>query len=190
MDTSSNLLLLSTVAGTLSPEPPKKRIFPANPRCFKPGHSSWRKESIQRHTCWTCFKERAAELFANPNLTRWDVSCILAREFRNYYCCCCILEVDPKGDFESINLSKYCRRGHSRICKQRLCLGHNQKLTVCRACADPRAGTSFCACRKRRTTKCNCILTLGDQPQDPQIVELKETYALDMLKRAKDMQSA
>jgi hypothetical protein len=174
-----NLVLLSTVA--VAAAIPKGR---QNPRCFKPGHSSWKKESIQRHTCSRCFKERMTELVANANLTRWDVACILAREFRNYYCCCCILSNGPDG----VALTKYCNRGHRGICQQRRCIQHNVRLTDCRECPDPRAGTSFHFCGKRMSTKCSCTESaLGNHPQDAAVVELKGKLAEDMLQRARDM---
>jgi hypothetical protein len=179
-----NLVLLSTVAASM-PRPKRKRA--PNPRCSKPGHSSWKKESIQRHTCSQCFKERAAFLFANPNLTRWDVACILVREFRNYYCFCCILSAGPKG--ERIAFSRYCNKGHRAICKQRRCIMHNRRLTDCRECPDPRAGTSFHVCGKRLAAKCNCgASSLGDHPQEPHVVELKEKFAENTLRRAQEMQ--
>lgn len=182
-----NLLLLSIVATTA--EPPKKRIRKPNPRCIKAGHSSWKKQSIQRHTCSTCFKERANELVSNPNLTRWDVACMLVREFRNYFCCCCILEAVPRNDFTKICHSKLCRRGHGAICKQRKCIAHKVRLTVCRDCPDPRAGTSFHICGARVMMKCDCDSALGLHPQSPAVVELKETFAVAMLKRASEMET-
>jgi hypothetical protein len=175
-----NLMLLSTVAT-------RKRAF-ENPRCSTPGHSK-KKASIQRHTCSHCFKTRAAELFSNPNLTRWDVACILVREFRNYFCCCCILSAGPLGG--RICLTKYCIKGHRRICQQRRCTEHNRRLTACRECPDPRAGTSFHTCGRRLALKCDCVAsTLGDAPQDAQAVALKEQYAEQMLQRARDWQPA
>lgn len=184
----NNLLLLSIVATTTA-DPPPKRIRKPNARCFEAGHSLWKKQSIQRHTCLTCFKKRAAELASNPNLTRWDVACMLVREFRNYFCCCCILEAVPRKDFTKICHSKYCRRGHGVICKQQKCIAHKVRLTVCRVCPDPRAGTSFHFCGARVMLKCKCDSALGCRPQSPEIIELKETFALAMLKRASEMQT-
>lgn len=179
-----NLMLLSTVALAA---PAKKKVRKPNPRCSKPGHSSWNKESIQRHTCSRCFKERVTALFSNPNLTRWDVACILVREFRNYFCCFCILQNGPSGGH--ISLSKYCQNGHRRICQERCCVAHDVRLTVCRECPDPRAGTSFHFCGKRLAVKCNCEASdIGDQPQDPEIVALKEKYSESLLQRAHDME--
>jgi hypothetical protein len=161
-----------------------------NPRCFKPGHSSQRRESIQRHTCWTCFLERATELASNPHLTRWDVACMLAREFRNYFCSCCILEAYATKDFTTVCLNKYCRSGHKFICKQRRCTMHNRRLTVCTECPDPRAGTSYHFCGVRVSQKCNCKRTPGEVPQDPWTIRMKEASAEGMLRRAREMEAA
>ncbi len=183
------LLLLSTVA---TAQPTAKRSRAAsrkpNPRCSKPGHSSQNKASIQRHTCFRCFSERATALAANPHLTRWDVACLLEREFRNYYCCCCVLEACVDKDFTRVCLNKLCRNGHEFICRQHYCTAHNKRLTVCRECPDPRAGSSFHECGVRVCRKCNCgHAPLGDAPQDPAVVERKEAYAVSMLDRARTM---
>lgn len=182
----SNLELLSSVASAQ----PVRRVArrKPNPRCWKPGHSLQNKESIQRHTCFRCFSERAAELVANPHLTRWDVACVLAKEFRNYYCCCCILEACVVKDFTRVSLNKYCRNGHALICKEHRCAAHNQRFTDCRVCPDPRAGTSFHVCGARVSRKCNCQLGGLQGPQDPEIIELKEKYASSMLERARELQ--
>jgi hypothetical protein len=172
-----NLLLLCNVATR-----PVKRRKP-NPRCSKPGHSSTHRASIQRHTCSSCFKERAAFLFANPNLTRWDVACILTREFRNYFCCCCVLE-----GRERIQLTKYCRNGHQAVCQEHRCQAHNLRLTECLQCPDPRAGTSYHPCGKHRMgCACSCgpFSILGEHPQDPQTVALKTSFTEAMLQRTR-----
>jgi hypothetical protein len=184
---TDNLLLLSRVATALLP----KRNRRPNPVCNKPGHAKQKPgKGIQRHTCSSCFRERAAELFANPHITRWDVSCILVREFRNYFCCCCILEADPANLRTTVCHTRSCRRGHSFICKERRCVPHKQRLTLCTKCIDPRAGTSYhpSGCH-RLHIKCDCKQpTL--EAQDPDVVEKKRIYAANMLKRAREMQEA
>jgi hypothetical protein len=184
---TDNLLLLCRVATASVPH--RKRR--PNPVCNKPGHAKFFPDrGIQRHTCSTCFKERTAELLANPHLTRWDVACILTREFRNYFCCCCILEADPANLLKGVHHTRNCRHGHSFICKERRCVQHKQRLTICTKCIDPRAGTSFHpgGCH-RLHIKCDCKLpTLGLEAQDPAVVEQKNIYAVNMLKRAREMQ--
>ena len=157
------------------------------------GHSSRQKESIQRHTCSKCFNERAHELVANQNLTRWDVACVLAKEFRNYFCCCCILEACVDKNFARVCHRKYCRNGHKFICRQQYCVAHNKRLTVCRLCPDPRAGSSYRLCGVLRSRKCNCSAEdhlLGIIPQEKEVIESKESYAKAMLDRARDMAAA
>lgn len=180
-----NLILLSNIATSTLKPIATKRARPPNPVCSRPGHASWKsKVNIQRHTCASCFKESAEKLLANPNLTRWDVACLLVREFRNYFCCCCVLEK------KSVCLTKICRNGHSFICKERYCLPHKLRLTVCTKCNDPRSGTSFRPCGHRLSIKCDCVKSLEDVAQDPEVVALKESYAVNFLKRAADMQMA
>jgi hypothetical protein len=106
------------------------------------------------------------------------------REFRNYFCCCCILENKP------VCITKIFRNGHSFICKERYCIPHKLRLTVCTKCNDPRVGTSFRFCGHRLSIRCDCVNTLGDVAQDSELVALKEKYAVDFLKRAADMQTA
>jgi hypothetical protein len=182
-----NLVLLSTVATQLGKKKRNVGKSKPNPRCSKPGHSASKHESIQRHTCFKCFSERASELVANPNLTRWDMTCILTREFRNYFCCCCVLEACAVKNFTNVSLTKYCHNGHLSVCKQHKCIAHGRRLTACNVCPDPRAGTSYHHCGKRMCTKCDCKLNqLGEEPQDPEVIQRKEEYASDMLKRARD----
>ena len=186
--TPDSLLLLSTVALNLL-QKKKKRVRKPNPMCSLPGHSKWRTNaSIQRHTCWECFKARAQALFANPNLTRWDVACVLAREFRNYFCCCCILDADPADLERTVHHTKSCRRGHRAICKERKCVAHQLRLTICTKCPDPRAGTSFHLCGHRVYVRCNCANRAidGSAPQEPQVVATKATYAASLLQRAQE----
>ena len=183
-----NLLLLSTVALDK-----RKRSRKPNPLCSLPGHSKWRvNASIQRHTCSSCFRARAEELFANPNLTRWDVACLLVREFRNYFCCCCILDADPKDIKHTVHIAKSCRRGHRSICKERRCVAHKQRLTICNKCPDPRAGTSYHLCGHRIQVNCNCKNKTVDasKPQDSQVVEVKAAFAANMLRRAGEIEAA
>ncbi len=87
-------------------------------------------------------------------------------------------------------LTKICRNGHSFICKERYCIPHKLRLTVCTKCNDPRVGTSFRYCGHRLSIKCDCNKSLGNEAQDPEVVALKEKYAVDFLKRAADMQTA
>jgi hypothetical protein len=126
------------------------------------------------------------ELFANPNLTRWDVACLLAREFRNYFCTCCILAADPADIYRTVHHTKNCRHGHRAICKERKCVAHQLRFTICTKCPDPRAGTSFHLCGHRVHVSCNCANRTvdGSKPQDPQVVATKAAYAAGMLQRA------
>ena len=183
-----NLVLLSTVATQLGQKKRNVGKSKPNPRCSKPGHSVRKHESIQRHTCFICFSERATQLVANPNLTRWDVACVLTREFRNYFCSCCVLEACATKNFASVSLTKHCRNGHISVCEQQKCIAHGRRLTACNVCPDPRAGTSYHQCGKRMCTKCDCNNhpSLGEAAQDQEVVERKEEYASGMLKRAQD----
>ena len=130
-------------------------------------------------------------LTSNPNLTRWDVACMLTKEFRNYFCCCCILEACVDKNFARVCHHKYCRNGHKFICKQQYCIAHNKRLTVCRLCPDPRAGSSYHRCGVLRSKKCNCRvedhLLLGINPQEKEVIDAKESYAVAILDRARDM---
>ena len=192
---NDNLLMLSRVAVSERAKilHRKPNLRKANIRCSKPGHSSRKKESIQQHTCSKCFNERALELSSNQNLTRWDVACMLTKEFRNYFCCCCILEACVDKNFARVCLRKYCRNGHKLICKQQYCLAHNKRLTVCKLCPDPRAGSSYHQCGVLRSRKCNCSKgghLLGTSPQPKKVIDTKESYAVAMLNRAKEIAAA
>lgn len=163
-----------------------KRVVKPNPICTTEGHSK-SKKNIQKHTCKKCFIDRANEL-CDTGLTRWDVARLLVREFRNYYCSCCVLDLYASKNFSQVGLGKRCVRGHLKFSRERKC-GHGKGFKACNECVDPRAATMFHLCGHHFSSRCNCQfkLQLDLSGQTPAAVALKEAYAVQTLERARQL---
>ena len=163
-----------------------KRVVKPNPICTTEGHSK-SKKNIQKHTCKKCFIDRANEL-CDTGLTRWDVARLLVREFRNYYCSCCVLDLYASKNFSQVGLGKRCVRGHLKFSRERKCR-HGKGFKACNECVDPRAATMFHLCGHHFSSRCNCQfkLQLDLSEQTPAVVALKEAYAVQTLERARQL---
>lgn len=162
--------------------------------CQNPMHVSRTGKTIQKHTCRLCFLERFRELRALNDgcLNRWEIACILTREFYNYLCSCCILEacVSDMPERCKIGLGKKCSHGHFTFSKQRFC-SHGIKICNCHLCTfDPRAIPAWHDCTSTgRHCTCNLVSDFlfskeGSTDED------HERLAQNLLKYAKDLENA
>jgi len=135
-----------------------------NPRCTNPVHDASGGHRLrgwfrQRHTCRECCTERIRSLAAEGARGRYEITKIITREFRSYWCPFCLMSFESLSEIGPKDLKTHCSH-HATLLAQKRCTAHNRRWTDCNKCEDPRAGSSFCLCgvvkRKCGSVLCSC----------------------------------
>ena len=119
-----------------------------NPLCKKLVHDAsggLRGWFRQRHTCRDCCIQRLRTLTAQGTRGKYEITKLITREFRSYWCPFCLMESDSLAEIGPKDLKTHCSR-HAALLAQKRCAAHNRRWTDCNECEDPRAGSSFCLC--------------------------------------------
>ena len=181
----------------------RKRVRGENPVCADPLHDPYRssEKAKQRHICRQCAQNDLDRLRTVPNLTPWDVVCVMNILFRSYFCGICLLE-EPSHYYpqkDSILSASRCSK-HSVYNSQHTCYNHRQVWNKCHTCLHEfRAGTwkcqlcggNFrCACPRGPIAMLDTIVSEFKGPQPEEQITLKNELVANTLAYAKALQEA